>query len=56
MTRTRYRVFDNAYPHFLTCTIVGWLPVFTRPEAVQIIFDSWALSAKAKTAWRSTDT
>jgi REP element-mobilizing transposase RayT len=42
MTRTRYRVLDNAYPHFLTCTIVGWLPVFTRPEAVQIIFDSWS--------------
>ncbi|MFO1096293.1 MAG: transposase [Planctomycetaceae bacterium] len=25
----------------MTCTIVGWLPVFTRPEAVDIIYDSW---------------
>ncbi len=23
------------------CTIVGWLSVFTRPDAVQIVFDSW---------------
>ncbi|HEX5105060.1 MAG TPA: transposase [Pirellulaceae bacterium] len=41
MTRSRYRICDNACPHFMTCTIVGWLPVFTRPEAVQIVFDSW---------------
>jgi REP element-mobilizing transposase RayT len=41
MTRTRYRIYENEYPYFLTCTIVGWLPVFTRPETVQIIFDSW---------------
>ena len=25
----------------LTCTIVGWLPVFTRQESVQIVLDSW---------------
>lgn len=41
MARTRYRIFDNQHPHFLTCTIVGWLPVFTRPAAVKIVFDSW---------------
>src|SRR5207248_7272828 len=41
MTRTRYRIFETEYPYFLTCTIVGWLPVFTRPEAVQIVFDCW---------------
>jgi putative transposase len=41
MSRTRYRIFENDYPYFMTCTIVGWLPVFTRPEAVQIILDSW---------------
>jgi REP element-mobilizing transposase RayT len=41
MTRTRYRIFENEYPYFMTCTIVGWLAVFTRPEAVQIVFDSW---------------
>jgi putative transposase len=40
MSRTRYRIFDAAYPHFLTCTIVGWLPVFTRPDAVEIVLES----------------
>jgi putative transposase len=41
MTRSRYRFFETEYPYFLTNTIVGWLPVFTRPEAVNIIYDSW---------------
>jgi putative transposase len=41
MTRTRYRIYETEYPYFMTCTIVGWLAVFTRPEAVQILFDSW---------------
>ena len=41
MTRSRYKIIENEYPYFLTCTVVGWLPVFTRPEAVQIVFDSW---------------
>jgi REP element-mobilizing transposase RayT len=25
----------------MTCTIVGWLPVFSRPPVVNIILDSW---------------
>ena len=41
MTRTRYRIYEADHPNFLTCTIVDWLPVFTRPDAVQIVFDSW---------------
>jgi REP element-mobilizing transposase RayT len=41
MTRTRYRICDPAYPYFLTCTVVGWLPVFTRPESVEILLGSW---------------
>ncbi len=41
MTRTRYRIFETDYPYFMTLTIVGWLPVFTRPEAVDILYDSW---------------
>jgi putative transposase len=41
MTRSRYKIHDNAYPHFLTCTVVEWLPVFTRQDAVQIVLDSW---------------
>ena len=41
MTRSRYRIFEDFRPHFCTCTIVGWLPIFTRTEAVEIILDSW---------------
>ena len=41
MPRSRYRIGETEYPYFLTCTVVGWLPVFTRPEAVQIVFDCW---------------
>jgi REP element-mobilizing transposase RayT len=41
MTRTRYRFSGDRQPHFLTSTIVGWLPIFTRREAVQILLDSW---------------
>jgi hypothetical protein len=48
MTRSRYRIFDDAYPHFLTCTIVGWQAVFTWPEAVQIVFGSWNFLKKEK--------
>ena len=41
MTRTRNKIVENEYPYFVTCTINGWLPVFTRPEAAEIIFNSW---------------
>ena len=41
MTRSRYHICENEYPYFITCTIANWLPVFTRPESVQIILDSW---------------
>lgn len=41
MSRSRYRIFETHYPYFLTCTIVEWLPIFTRKETVQIILDSW---------------
>jgi REP element-mobilizing transposase RayT len=41
MARSRYQFGSAAFPHFLTCTVVGWLPVFTRPRTVQIVLDSW---------------
>ncbi|HEY7156902.1 MAG TPA: hypothetical protein VH575_23240 [Gemmataceae bacterium] len=41
MTRSRYRIYEDYYPYFLTCTVVGWLPVFTRSDTVQILYDSW---------------
>jgi putative transposase len=41
MTRTRYRIFEQGYPHFLTCTVVAWLPVFAQPAFAAVILDSW---------------
>ena len=40
MGRDRYKLTCDQHPHFLTCTIVNWLPIFTRPETVQIVLDS----------------
>jgi putative transposase len=48
MTRTRYRIYEKDYPYFMTCPIVGWFPVFTRPEAVQILLDSWTFLQKER--------
>ena len=41
MSRNRYRVHETEFSYFLTCTVVGWLPVFTRPECVAIVLNSW---------------
>jgi REP element-mobilizing transposase RayT len=41
MSRSRYKIYDNDYPHFITCTVVEWLPVFTRQDSVQILLDCW---------------
>jgi putative transposase len=35
--RSRYRITELESPHFITCTIVVWLPVFTRPKYLEII-------------------
>ena len=42
MARSRYVILEPDKPHFLTCTVVEWLPVFTRPDSVRILLDSWA--------------
>ena len=39
MGRSRYKIFEPTYPHFVTCTILHWIPLFTRQESVQIVLD-----------------
>jgi REP element-mobilizing transposase RayT len=39
MGRSRYHVLGNQ-PHFITSTIVNWMPLFGQTELVQIIIDS----------------
>jgi REP element-mobilizing transposase RayT len=41
MSRTRYRFGDDCQPHFMTSTVVAWLPVFSHPCFADVILDSW---------------
>jgi len=41
MARSRYIITEPDKPHFLTCTVIEWLPVFSRPEMVKILLDAW---------------
>ncbi|MCZ6681150.1 MAG: transposase [Candidatus Poribacteria bacterium] len=41
MAKSRYKIMENQQPYFLTCTVVNWLPIFTRPETVQIVLDAF---------------
>ena len=40
MGRSRYKFLAN-YSHFLTCTVVNWIPIFSQPKFTQIILDSF---------------
>ncbi|MBW8010416.1 MAG: transposase [Chloroflexi bacterium] len=40
MPRSRYRVYENFSPHFLTCTLVNWLPLFKDPNLIDILYAS----------------
>ncbi|MCW8907759.1 MAG: transposase [Sedimenticola sp.] len=40
MGRSRYRIIDPTRAHFVTCTVLHWIPVFTRPETVEIVLES----------------
>jgi putative transposase len=40
MGRSRYKIVDPRLPHFVTCTVLHWIPVFTRPATVDILLDS----------------
>ncbi len=33
---SRYKIYEPTHPHFLTCTVLHWLPLFTNKESVQI--------------------
>lgn len=40
MGRSRYKITHPELPHFITMTVLHWIPVFTRPEAVGILLDA----------------
>lgn len=41
MGRSRYLITEPDKPHFLTCTVSEWFPLFTRPALVDILLDCW---------------
>ena len=41
MGRSRYKIYHPQQPHFLTNTIINWLPIFTRPATVNILLQSF---------------
>jgi len=40
MGRSRYKIYESTHPHFITCTVLHWIPLFTRVQSVQILIDS----------------
>jgi len=40
MGRSRYTIRETQAPHFLTCTVINWIPIFTRPQTVEIILNA----------------
>ncbi len=41
MGRSRYKIIHIDQPHFLTLSILHWIPVFTRPETVNHLLNSF---------------
>ena len=41
MGRSRYKIAENSRPHFITMTVLHWIPIFTRPATVEIVLDSF---------------
>jgi len=40
MGRSRYRVYDSAYPYFITSSLVEGYPIFSNPLAAQVVLDA----------------
>jgi len=40
MGRSRYKIYEPTHPHFITCTVLHWIPLFTNQQSVQIIIES----------------
>jgi REP element-mobilizing transposase RayT len=41
MGRSRYKIYEPSHPHFITCTVLNWIPIFTRKESVEILLESF---------------
>ncbi len=41
MGRSRYKIYEPTHPHFITCTVLNWIPLFTNRESVDILLESF---------------
>jgi len=46
MGRSHYKIINPEMPHFVTLTVLHWIPVFTRPETVNILLESLKFLSK----------
>ena len=40
MGRSRYKIYEPTHPHFITLTVLHWIPIFTNTKSVSVIIDS----------------
>ena len=45
MGRSRFSVINES-PHFLTCTVVNWIPLFSDPNIAKLLLDSLSFLQK----------
>jgi putative transposase len=50
MGRGRYKIYNSNYPHFLTMSVVDWLPIFANPEVAEIVLVSLRYMQEEKQA------
>jgi hypothetical protein len=46
--RSRYRILESEFAHFVTGTVVGWLPLFTTAARCDILVDAFAFCRQEK--------
>ena len=46
MPCSRYRIYEEFSPHFLTCTVVNWYPLFNDPDLIEILYSSLCFMQK----------
>ena len=39
MGRSRYKIYEPTHPHFITLTVLHWIPLFTNTKSVDILLD-----------------
>jgi len=41
MGRSRYKIYEPTHPHFITLTVLHWIPLFTNQDSVKVLIDSF---------------